>query len=210
MGLRVPRGQVQYKLATLRFWLVEIRIALRERAEEFPPSPFEVEAKRSVESMSGLVAKKPHTFGVSPAFHFQHLLALEFHQARMGQIKRNSDARHAVRREPFFRKPHMWLKPDAAIVQFAVQAFDVRLEKRTFDLERQVGDAQIEQMLVSQTIPGKAVTHASGPFVAAPRKKRDMGFGKGCSDRGKAQLMTTVIYAGIKKSRFRISEARSL
>ena len=68
---------------------------------------FEVETERGVESVAGFVSQNPHALGVSAAFDFQHLLPLELHQPRVGEVKRNRDSRHAVRRKPLFRQPNM-------------------------------------------------------------------------------------------------------
>src|SRR5678815_2485009 len=149
MRLRIPCRQVQYKLTALRFWFLEIRIMLRERSKQLPPGAFEVQTKCRVECMAGFVAKNAHTLGISAALHLQHLLALKLHQTRMSEIKGNRNARDAVRREPFFGQPNMRLKPNATLVEFAVEPFDMWLEERALDLEGQIADAQIEQVLVS-------------------------------------------------------------
>jgi len=51
------------------------------------------------------------------------------------------------------------LEADAAIVEFAVEALDVGLEKRTFDLDWEVANANVEQLFVAETLPGKSITH---------------------------------------------------
>ncbi len=85
-----------------------------------------------------------HTFHVGAAFDFAHEFALEFHQPRMRQIKRNRKAGHAVGREPLGRQPDVGLEANAAIVQLAVQTFDVGFEERSFDSDRQIADASVE------------------------------------------------------------------
>jgi hypothetical protein len=59
------------------------------------------------------------------------------------------------------------LEPDAATVEFTVKSLDVWLEKRALDFEGQVANAQIEQVLVREAIPGKTIAHAGTPCVPA-------------------------------------------
>ena len=108
-----------------------------------------------------------HAFRVGAAFDFEHLLALEFHQARMGQVKRNRNAGHAVRREPLFGQPDVRLEANAAFVEFTVETFDVRLEEGVLDLDGQIANPHVEQMLVSQTVPGKLVAQAAPASLSA-------------------------------------------
>jgi hypothetical protein len=102
------------------------------------------------------------------------------------------------------------LKPNSAIIQFAIEAFDVRFEKRALDLERQIANPHIEKVLVRKAMPGKAITHARSPFVAAALLTEDNNPGNSGLGEEKHQLMTTVICAGNSRSRFRISGAGSL
>src|ERR1043165_3617904 len=144
MCLRVPGGQVQYVLATLRPWFVEVGIRLRERAEELAVLAFEVEAKSGVERVAGLVPQDAHALLVGAALDFQHLAAFELHQPRVRQVERDRDARHAVRRKPLLGQPNVWFEANSAGIQLAVEPFYVGFEKRAFDFYRQVADAQIE------------------------------------------------------------------
>src|SRR4030095_3140659 len=107
---------MQHKLAALRFWFIEIRIALRARSEPLTPGAFEGQTKRSIESMARFVAENAQTLGIGSPFHLQHLLALELHQAGMSEIKRDGNAGNAVRRKPFFGEPNVRFKANAAIV----------------------------------------------------------------------------------------------
>ena len=78
-----------------------------------------------VERVARFMTQDAHAFDVGAAFDFAHVFALELHQPRMRQIKRNRKAGHAVGREPFGRQPDVRLEANAAIVQFAVETFDV-------------------------------------------------------------------------------------
>ena len=112
--------------------------------------------------MAGLVAQNAQAFCVGATFHFQHLFAFEFHQARVGQVKGNRNPGNAIRREPLFGKPDVRLESNAAIIQFAVETLNVRFEERAFNLERQIANPQVKQMLVRKAIPGKTIAHGAG------------------------------------------------
>src|ERR1700681_23676 len=104
------------------------------------PAPFEMQAKSIVDGVAGLVTQNAHALDVSAPFDFQHLFSFELHQTRMGQIKRNGESRNPVGCKPLSRQPHVRFETNAAIVQLAVEAFDVRLQKRTLDPYRQIAD----------------------------------------------------------------------
>ena len=53
----------------------------------------------------------------------------------------------------------MRFKADSAVVELAIEPYYVGLEERTFNFDRQVADAYIEQLLVTQTMPGESVAH---------------------------------------------------
>jgi hypothetical protein len=128
----------------------------------------------------------------------------------MGEIKRNGDPGYTVRREPLFRQPNVRLEPNTAFVQFAIEASDVRFEKRTLYRERQIAYPHIEKMLVRKAMQGKAIAHARNPFVGVAWFTEDKKTGNGGRADEKYRVMTTVIWAGNKRSRFRISGAGSL
>ena len=83
-------------------------------------------------------------FNVSAAFNLAHVFTLELHQSRMCQIERNRKSRHPIRREPFSRQPDVRLETNAAIVQFTIETFDMRLDERTLDANRQIANARVE------------------------------------------------------------------
>ena len=144
MRLRIPGVEIQDVPAAVRFRFVGWRILLRERSEGADPAPLEMQPERVVQRVPRFMAQDAHALNVGAAFDFAHELALDFHQPRMRQIKRNRKARHAVGREPLRRQPHVRLEANAAIVQLAVQTFDVGFEKRSFDSDRQITDASVE------------------------------------------------------------------
>ena len=96
MRLRVPRRQVKNVFPALGLGLVEVGIRLRERTEELAVLAFEVKSKRGIEGVTGLVPQDAHALGIGAAFHFKHLLPFELYQARVREVKRDRDPRHAV------------------------------------------------------------------------------------------------------------------
>ena len=42
----------------------------------------------------------------------------------------------------------MWFEANAAFVQFSVETFNVRLEKRSLNLDRQIANAHVKQMVI--------------------------------------------------------------
>ena len=111
--------------------------------------------------MTCFVTKYAHALRVSATFYLQHLLALEFYQSRMGEIKRNSDAGHAVGRKPLFREPDVRFKANAAIVQFAVETLDVIFEERSLDPDREIADTRVEQSLIRNEAPSESGRHSA-------------------------------------------------
>ena len=159
--------------------------------------------------MTRFVSQDPHAFGIRATLNLKHLFAFEFHEARMGQVKRNGNARHAVRREPFFRKPDVRLKPNAATIQFTVQPLDVRLEKRSLKLEPNVADPHIQQVLVGQAIPWESIAHFPTPFAAALENRIALGGGSSVCEAEYRPAMTGMQAAGLNYVGFRIRERRS-
>ena len=111
-----------------------------------------------------------------------------------------------IGREPFFSQPNMRLKANAASIQFAIKAFDVRFKKRSLDFQRKIANAQVEQLLISQFIPRKTV--AASVARARPAAHSATSSAAGDSEIGLCgqkypwkpglapDLMTTVIPRG--------------
>jgi hypothetical protein len=93
------------------------------------PAPLEVQAKSIVDGVAGFVTQDAHALNIGAAFDLEHLFSFELHQARMGQVKRDGESRDPVGRKPFRRQPHVRLETDPAVVELAVEAFDVRFEE---------------------------------------------------------------------------------
>src|SRR6185436_14298335 len=104
---------------------------------------FEVQSKSGVEGVTGFVSQYPHAFGVGAALDFEHLFALELHQARVREVERDRDAGHAIRRKPLFCQPNMGFEADATVVELTVEPYYMGFEERPFDFDGQVADTQI-------------------------------------------------------------------
>ena len=117
-------------------------------AKALMPAPLEVQPKSVVDRMACLVAQDAHARDVGAAFDFQHLFSFELHQTRVGQIKRNCESGHTVGRKPFRRQPHVRFEANTAVVQFAVETFNVRFQKRSLDPDREIADTRVEQSLI--------------------------------------------------------------
>src|SRR2546422_1064292 len=140
---------MQNVVATPGFWLVKVRIPLREGTKQLAPAPLEVHPKRCIERVARFMTQDTHTFRIRAPFDLEHLFAFKLHQARMCEVERNGDAGNAIGREPFFRQPDVRLEANAAGVELVVETFDMRLEERSSDLDRQIADALVEQLLVT-------------------------------------------------------------
>lgn len=91
----------------------------------------------------------------------------------MGEIERNRDAGHAVGAEPLVRQPEM--RPEVlelAPPELTVKRADVSGELGAFDLERQVGNANPEELLRRQVVPASRDAPGDGAAANAPTRGR--------------------------------------
>jgi hypothetical protein len=123
-----------------------------------------------VERVSRFVSQDLQAPFRGAAFDFEHLRLFQAHQPRMREVERNRDARHAVGREPFARQPVVRFEGQAARVKFFAQRGEPRLEPAAFDREAEIGESQIEQLLIGEV----------GPIRPGGRRGgRRLGFGGG-------------------------------
>ena len=61
--------------------------------------------------------------------------------------------RGAIRREPFVGEIKVQREIQAARGQLALQLIDARLDRGAFERQRQIGQAQVEQLVVAQIWP---------------------------------------------------------
>lgn len=55
----------------------------------------------------------------------------------------------------------MRFEADSTVVELAIEANYLRFEERTLDFDWQVADAYVQQLLVTQTMPGESVAHGA-------------------------------------------------
>ena len=79
---------------------IVIRIALRRLAEEALPLTSPLKLVSVLNRMSSLVAHYAGELVPRSAFYVEHLIPLQPDEARMSEIERNGESRHALRREP--------------------------------------------------------------------------------------------------------------
>ena len=85
----------------------------------------------------------------------------------MRQIERNRNPGHPFRGEPVVGQPEVRLEDDPAALELPVQLLDPAVEPRPVDAQRarEVGEAQIEDLLVAPALP--AGREAAAAWLAA-------------------------------------------
>ena len=153
-------------LGVIPFQMLHVATAGRVRAVDFGilPRGFSKEllprvpALKLVGVLEGVAAFMPedlHELLSGRAFGFQHLAAFKPHQTGMGQVKRDGDARHTVRREPIIRQPEMRAEADPAIFQVCIEFLDALLKPCPLHPEIQVPEARGQQIFVGHPGAGK-------------------------------------------------------
>ena len=80
--------------------------------------------------MPGFVTQDAHALGVAAAFDLKHLFLFQLHQARVREVERDADTRHAVGAEPFAGQPAVRAEVgESAAVEFAVEPLHAALER---------------------------------------------------------------------------------
>ncbi len=87
------------------------------------------------------------------ALDLLHDATFETLQARIGEIERHCESGHAIGREPLGPVPGMRPEADAACTQFRIQPAQLPCDLAAADVERQVAEAQLEQLLVIEAAP---------------------------------------------------------
>ena len=111
MALRVPQPQMLDEISAGRIRPVIARIALRGSAEQLLPLATALQLIGVLHHVAGFVAKNAHAFGPGAALDVDDHLPLELHQALVGEIERDRDARRVFRAEPLARDPGMGHAP---------------------------------------------------------------------------------------------------
>src|SRR5262249_57939196 len=133
MALRVPEPQMLDEMPAGRIRPIIARIALRGPAEQLLPSTTTLELIGVLQHMAGFMTKNVHAFRPSTALDVDDHFPLELHQAGMGPIERDSNAWRVFRAEPLARDPGMGPGPDAALLEFFMEAAEARLKPGTVD-----------------------------------------------------------------------------
>src|SRR5262249_53108466 len=138
MALRVTQPQMLGEMRARGIRSIVARIALRGPAEQLLPSTPPLELIGVLQHMAGFMTKNAHAFSPSTALHVDDHFPLELHQAGVGQIERDSDARRVFRAEPLARDPGMGQGPDAAPFEVFVETGEARLKPGAVDRDLEI------------------------------------------------------------------------
>src|SRR5258708_33376050 len=121
MTLRIPAPKVLDIAPAGRIGPVIARVTFRGRAEQLLPAPAAVQLVGVLHGMAGFMTENGHALGPGATLDFEHPFLLELHQAGMGQIERDRNARRVCRTEPLARNPGVWPQPDSPLFEFAME-----------------------------------------------------------------------------------------
>src|SRR5207244_823243 len=177
MALGVPMIKMMDEALAVRLRRVVLGVRRRGRTEQATPCGTATEQVGIVDGMAGLVPQNAKTRVSITALHLQHLRELEVREARMREVERNRDARHAVGGEPLVRKPEIRTEAQIARLELGVELRDARLEVGAFDRDPKVAHADLEELLIRQIGPGRIRHHkmvllSTIPFPARTRRRR--------------------------------------
>ncbi len=161
MALRIPVLEMQHVALAPRLNRVVASVAHGGAAEDLSPVAASAQREGGVDGVAELVAQQPQAPRPVPSFGLAHHAALEAHEARVPQEERHGDAGHAVRREPFGRKPEVRLEPNAASLELPAEALRVGVHEAARELQAEVAEAQAKQRLIIEPLP------AIGPVTLA-------------------------------------------
>src|SRR5581483_1241924 len=153
VALRVPEPEMLDVTPAGGIGPVVARIAFRRRAEQPLPTPATLQLIGVLDGVSRLVPENGHALGPGTALDVEHHFLFELHQAGMGEIKRDGNAGHIRRTEPFVRDPYMRPQPNAALFELLIESADAILEPGAFDRDPQAAEAPLEQLLIRQLFP---------------------------------------------------------
>src|SRR5262249_42504146 len=125
----------------------------RGQAEQLLPASAAVQLVGLLHRMAGLMTENGHALGPSAALDVEHHFLLELHQAGMGEIEWDGNARRAVRTEPLARYPRVGPQPDTPLFELLMETADAILEPGAFDRNPQTAEAALEQLLIRQRLP---------------------------------------------------------
>src|SRR5205085_6123925 len=141
VSLSIPESQVLDEMFADRIGSIIIRVARGRPAEQFLPAPSALQLIGMLHHVAGLMTKDAHALRGGAAFHLDDLFALEPHQARMREMKRERDTGRGVGAEPFARNPGVRLDPDVALLELVVEIAQADLEPRALHRDLEIPQA---------------------------------------------------------------------
>src|SRR5712691_46953 len=111
-----------------------------------------MQPKSVVDRVSRFVPQNTHALAFAGAFDFQHLRPLEFHESRMGQVKRYGKTGYAIRCKPFFGQPDMRMEAKGPSLELAIELFDALFQLSSADVNGQIAEPDIEQLPIRHPI----------------------------------------------------------
>src|SRR5690606_5243744 len=128
--LCIPMAEMQHVVAAGRPHAVgNSGVALRCFAEGLAPSFTASQSKRVVERVTDLVAHDTHHPVRIAALDLPNHLALEPHETRMREIKRNGDPGDSIWREPFDGQPDVRAQAQITAVELAIGVTNRALDR---------------------------------------------------------------------------------
>src|ERR1700741_601446 len=112
------------------------------------------ELERVAYGVAAFVTEKAHRiFVAAAALDLHHHLLLELLQARVGEIERDGDRRHAGGGKPFVAEIAPRPEADVTCVELPEELSDASLEPGAFDRETEVAESPLEELVVGKLRP---------------------------------------------------------
>src|SRR5262245_8683693 len=153
VALRIPAPKVLDITPAGRIGSVIARVVFRGRAEQLLPAPAALQLVGVLHGVASLMAENGHALGPGAPFNLEHHFLLELHQARMGEIEWDRNARHTIRTEPLARYPRVRPQPDAPLFELFMELVEAVLEPGPFNHDPQTAEPALEQVLIGQRFP---------------------------------------------------------
>ena len=112
-----------------------------------------MEAEGVLHRMPELVPEQLQALLAGAALDLEHHLALEAHQARMGEVEGDGDAGDVLRGEPLVGEPEVGPEAQVVLLELAEHLLDVGLDPAPLDREVEVAQAQVEQGVSVEALP---------------------------------------------------------
>ncbi len=98
--------------------------------------------------MPGFVPHDAHAPLRGPPFDLQHLRQLEFHQTRMGEIKRNRDTGYTIGCKPLVGEPEVRTESQVLCVKLVIQLLDVSGQEGAVKRHIESAHRKIQQFFI--------------------------------------------------------------